>query len=406
LGEALRANPALRAAAARARGAGSARTEAALNLAPIVTFSAGYNRQRLASAGFPLGVGALPDQNLWDGGLVASWELDVFGRLRRNLQARGALAELAREDLRDAQVSVVAGLARAYFQLRGSQEQLAVALRNAENQRRTLKLTRDRLDAGRGTAFDVERAQAQLDLTLASIPAVEAREAAARYEIGVLVGRPPAAVAAELGPNGELPDLPAPPSLADPESLIRQRPDVAAAERELAAERALVGVAKADYLPRFTLEASAGFTATTAGSLGEEGTSRYGVGPVISWAAFDLGRVKARVDASRARELESEARYAESVLRALEEMETSLARYQAARARVQRIQEAASASERAAELARLRFSEGVADFLQVLDAERTQLETQDQLARARTEAATIYAELYKALGGAWPTSGG
>lgn len=125
----------------------------------------------------------------------------------------------------------------------------------------------------------------------------------------------------------------------------------------------------------------------------------------VSWAAFDLGRVKARVDASRARQLESEARYAQAVLRALEEVETALARYRAARDRVGRIEEAASASERAAELARLRFTEGVADFLQVLDAERTQLETQDQLARARTEAATTYAELYEALGGAWPTAG-
>jgi multidrug efflux system outer membrane protein len=190
--------------------------------------------------------------------------------------------------------------------------------------------------------------------------------------------------------------LPAAPSVVDPGSLIRRRPDVAAAERQLAAERALVGAAKAEYLPRLSVQASAGFTAATAGSLGEEGTSRYGVGPVVSWAGFDLGRVKARVDAARARELESEARYDETVLRALEDVETSLVRYRAARDRVQRVQEAA----------RLRFTEGVADFLQVLDAERTQLETQDQLARARTEAATSYAELYKALGGTWPSSGG
>lgn len=248
--EALRANQEVRAASARARGAGSAQVEAALDLAPIVTFSAGYNRQRPSSAGFPLGTGTFPEQDVWDGGLVATWELDVFGRLRRNLQARGALVELAHEDLREAQVSLVAGLARAYFQLRGAQEQLAVAIRNAENQRRTLELTRERLEAGRGTAFDVDRAQAQLSLTLASIPAVEAREAAARYEIGVLVGRPPTAVAAELGTGGELPRLPAAPYVADPAELIRRRPDVAAAERQLAAERALVGAAKADYLAR------------------------------------------------------------------------------------------------------------------------------------------------------------
>lgn len=399
--EVLRANLDVRAAAARARGAGSARIEAALEMAPIVTFAAGYNRQRLSSAAFPLGAGTFPDQDVWDGGFIASWELDVFGRLRRNLQARGALVDLAHEDLRDAQVSLTAELARAYFQLRGAQEQLAVARRNAENQRRTLQLTRERLDAGRGTAFDVERAQTQLSLTLASIPAVEAREAAARYEIGVLVGRSPATVAAELEPGAELPRLPDAPSVVDPEALIRRRPDVAAAERQVAAERALVGVAKADYLPRLRLEATAGYTATSASSLGDQGTSRYGFGPVLSWAALDLGRVKTRVDAARARELESEALYTRTVLRAMEEVETALARYRAARDRVERIREAASASERAAELARLRFTEGIADFLQVLDAERTQLETQDQLAQARTEAATTYAALYRALGGAW-----
>lgn len=405
--EALRSNLEVRAAEARVRAAGSARTEAALELAPIVTFSAGYSRQRLSSAGFPLGGGAgtLPDQDVWSGGVIASWELDVFGRLRRNVQAQGARVELAHEDLRDTQVSMVAELARAYFQLRGAQEQLAVARRNAENQRRTLELTRERLDAGRGTAFDVERAQAQLDLTLASIPALEAREAAARYAIAVLVGRAPTTVAAELGPGGELLSLPDAPVVEDPAALLRNRPDVAAAERQLAAERALVGVAKADYLPRLALEATAGYTASSADALGDEGTSRYGVGPVISWAALDLGRVKTRVDAARARELESEALYAQAVLRALEEVETALARYQAARARVERVRSAAAASERAAELARLRFTEGVADFLQVLDAERTQLETEDQLAQARTEAAISYAVLYRALGGAWPTGG-
>jgi NodT family efflux transporter outer membrane factor (OMF) lipoprotein len=239
---------------------------------------------------------------------------------------------------------------------------------------------------------------------LASIPGLESRVRQAQYQIGVLVGRPPAAVAAELDQVAPLPAFPATVAVASPDSVVRRRPDVAAAERQVAVERALVGAAKADYLPRLTLGGSAGYTASAFDALGDGGTFRYAVGPIISWPALNLGRVKARVDISRARESEAQAQYTQTVLRALQEVEASLVSYRTSRARVERIQDAASASERAAELARLRFSGGVADFLQVLDAERTQLEAQDLLAQSRTEAATAYAALYKALGGTWPSA--
>jgi NodT family efflux transporter outer membrane factor (OMF) lipoprotein len=405
--EAVRSNLDVRAAEARVRGARSARTEAALDFAPTVTVGGGYTRQRLAGASFPIGgTGTFPDQDVWDGGFDATWELDLFGRVRRNVQAQGAFVAVNQEDLRDIQVSLTAELARAYFELRGAQEQLLVARQNAENQQRTLQVTRQRLDAGRGTAFDTERAQAQLSFTLASVPLLEARVRQAEYQIGVLVGRPPAAVAEELDETSALPRLPASVSVASPDSVVRRRPDVAAAERQVAVQRALVGAAKADYLPRVTVGGSAGYTASSFNALGDNGTFRYAVGPIITWPALNLGRVKARVDQSRAREAEAQAQYTQTVLRALQEVETALVTYRTSRSRVERIQEAASASERAADLARLRFSGGVADFLQVLDAERTQLEAEDQLAQGRTEAATAYAALYKALGGSWPTEGG
>jgi NodT family efflux transporter outer membrane factor (OMF) lipoprotein len=403
IGELARANLDVRGAEARVRGARAARTETSLDLAPTVTFGGGYTRQRLAGATFPIGSGTFPDQDIWDAGFDATWELDLFGRFRRNLQAQGAFVAVAQEDLRDLRVSLTAELARAYFELRGAQERLAVAQRNAENQQRTYRLTKDRLDAGRGTAFDTERAQAQLAFTLASIPALQAGVSEAQYRIGVLVGRPPAVVAAELGP-APLPPRPATTAIAGADASIRRRPDVASAERRVAAERALVSAAKADYLPRLSVGGSAGFTASRFDSLTERGTFRYAVGPVITWPALNLGRVKARVDQSRARAAEAEAFYGQTVLLAQQEVETALARYRTARERVAQVQNAASASERAAELARLRFTGGVADFLQVLDAERTQLDAEDQLARGRTDAATAYAALYKALGGAAPVS--
>ncbi|HET6837170.1 MAG TPA: efflux transporter outer membrane subunit [Gemmatimonadales bacterium] len=406
LGQLAQSNLDVRAAEERVRGARAARTEVALDFAPTVTFSGGYTRQRLAGASFPIGGGTFPDQDIWDGGFDASWELDLFGRVRRNVQAQGAFVGVTQEDLRNIQISLTAELARAYFDLRGAQEQLAVATRNAENQRRTLALTRERLEAGRGTAFDTERAQAQLSFTLALVPSLESRVRQAQYQIGVLVGRSPTVVAAELERALPLPDLPDVAPIAAPDSVIRRRPDVATAERQLAVERALVGAAKADYLPRLSVGGTAGYAATDFDALGDRGTFRYAVGPVISWPALNLGRIKARVDQSRAREREAQAQYDASVLRAVQDVESSLVRYRTARGRVSRIREAAAASERAAELARLRFTGGVADFLQVLDAERTQLEAQDQLAQSRTEAATAYAALYKALGGSWPTSGG
>jgi NodT family efflux transporter outer membrane factor (OMF) lipoprotein len=401
MNEVLKANLDIRSAEARVRGARAARTEVALDLLPTVTVGGGYTRQRLAGASFPIGGGAFPDQDIWDGGFDASWELDLFGRVRRNVQAQGAFVAVTREDLRNVQVSLTAELARAYFELRGAQEQLLVAQRNAENQRRTLLVTRQRLEAGRGTAFDTERALAQLSFTLASIPVLEGQVRQAQYQIEVLVGRAPGSMGAELDAKVSLPTLPAAVTVASPDSVIRRRPDVSAAERQLAVERALVGAAKAEYLPRISLGGSAGYSASRFSGLGEAGTFRYAVGPIISWPALNLGRVKARVDVTRAREAEAQAQYTQTVLRALQEVESSLVRYRTSRNRVARIQDAASASERAAELARLRFAGGVADFLQVLDAERTQLEAQIQLAQTRTEAATAYAALYKALGGTW-----
>jgi outer membrane protein, multidrug efflux system len=399
LEEALRANHDVAVAEARIRGARASRLEASLDFVPTVTAVAGYTRQRIAGATFPVGAGSFPDQDIWDAGFDASWELDVFGRIRRGVQARGALIGAAEEDLRNVQVSLAAELARVYFELRGAQEQLAVAQRNGENQRRTLELTRQRLEGGRGTAFDTERAQAQLGITLASIPPLEARVAEAQYRLAVLVGRPPAAVAGRLDTLAPIPPLPARVAVSPPDTLIRRRPDVAAAERRVAAEHAFVGAATADYLPRLNVGGSAGFTSADMGDLGGDGTFRYAVGPFITWPFLNLGRVKARADLARSLEAEARAQYDRTVLLALEEVESSLVRYRTALGRVDRLREAAEASARAADLARLRFTGGVADFLQVLDAERTQLESESQLAQARTAASTAYAALYKALGG-------
>ena len=394
----LQANLDLRAAEARVRGARAVRTQAAFDLAPTVTFAGGYTRQRLSSATFPIGAGAFPDQNIWDGGFDASWEIDLFGRVRRSVQAQGAFVAVEEANRRDLDVTLTAEVARSYFELRGAQEALTVARQNAANEQKTFDITQQRLDAGKGTAFDTERARAQLNITLASIPTLEANVAAAQYRIGVLTGRSPEAAADGLG-AGALPALPDVEMPANARQLITRRPDVVAAERRAAAQGALVGVAKADYLPRISVAGAAGYTAGTLHGLGDPGTFRYAVGPVLTWPALNLGRVKARVNQAQAAADAARADYDQTVLSATEEAENALARYRAARGSVARIAEAAAASAHAAELARLRYDEGVADFLQVLDAERTQLDAESRLAQSRTDVAVAYAALFKALGG-------
>ena len=399
VGEVARANLDVRSAEARVSAARSAKIRSALDLTPGAIVSGGYARQRLSTATFPGATGVFPDQNVWDAGVTASWDLDVFGQIRQTVQAQGALVSVAQEQLRDVQVSLTAELARTYFELRGAQEQLAVARRNADNQRRTFEITKARLDAGRGSSFDTERAQALLSTTLASIPAHEAQVAAAQYRIGVLVGRPPAAVAAELDQAAPMPALPDVAAIGTPEEVVRGRPDVAAAERLAAAQGALVGAAKASYLPRITLGGSAGYAAPEFRAVGDRSTFRYAVGPVISWPLLNLGRVKAEVDAAAAREDAARLQYRGVVLAAVADLEVTISQYRASRERLERLQEASTASQHAAELALLRFTEGATDLLQVLDAQRTQLDAQDRLAQARIDAAAAYAALYRAVGG-------
>jgi len=253
IGEVVRANLDVRAARARVSAARSDRVRTVLDLTPSATVAGGYARQRLSAANFPGASGVFPDQSVWDAGVNASWDLDLFGQIRHNVQARGALVGVAQEELRDVQVTLTAEVARAYFELRGAQEQLEVARQNAENQRRTFDLTRQRLEAGRGSAFDTERAQAQLSSTLASIPAREAEVAAAQYRIGALVGRPPTEVARELEQPGRLPPLPDTTTIGKQEAVVWYRPDVSAAEQLAAATGALVGAALASYTPRISI---------------------------------------------------------------------------------------------------------------------------------------------------------
>jgi outer membrane protein, multidrug efflux system len=401
--QALASNHDLRLALGRLVEARASRRESLFDLAPRVTGTGGYTKERLNSAqeGFP---GGPFYASFYDAGFDASWELDLFGRVRRGVEARTAQLQGAEASLRDAQVSVIAEVARTYFDLRGQQAQLDVAQRNVQNQQETLQLTQARLEAGRVTEFDTARAQAQLSTTLATIGPLEAGIASSIHRLAVLTGREPTALDGLLTPPRDLPELPKVAGVGDPAALLRRRPDIRVAERQLAASTALVGVAVGDFFPKVTFNGNFVYAATAPSGLGVAGNQSYLIGPSISWAAFDMGRVAAQVAGARARAEQALTSYEQTVLKALEETEDALITHAQARDSLGHAIEAARASQTAAQLARTRYEGGLIDFLEVLDAERTQLQAEDSLAQSRTQTATSLIAVYKALGGGWESA--
>jgi NodT family efflux transporter outer membrane factor (OMF) lipoprotein len=394
----LAGNHDLRVAAARLREARALRSLTEFDRYPTVTSEASYTRQRLSKAVAPT---ANRDIELYDAGFDANWELDFFGRVRRSIEASTAQVGAAEGGREDVIVSLLAEVARNYFELCGTQNRLAVARQNAENQRQTRDLTLALLEAGRGTELDTSRAEAQLTLTLASIPPLETAIKRAIYRLSVLTGQDPTALDASLSEPRPLPALPTLVALGTPADLLRRRPDIRVTERNLAAATATIGVVTADLFPRVTLPASIGLQAGSFLNVSPANSGRFAIAPSIFWAAFDLGRVRARISAADARAEAALAEYERQVLLALEETDGTLIDFNRQQARRDLLRASAVASEKATGLARLRYQFGVVDFLAVLDAERTQLEAQDRLADSETLTATALVAVYKALGGGW-----
>lgn len=337
-----------------------------------------------------------------DIGIGASWELDVFGRVRRSVEAGRAEVAASADDLRALQVAIVGEVATAYFDLRGLQERLRVATENAGNQQQTLALVQARREAGQDSDFDTARASAQAATTSAQIPLLESEIRVAIHRIAVLSGRTPEALQATLSPAVALPRVPRTIEPGTPGDLLRLRPDVAAAEHRLHAATARIGVATADLFPRFTLGGLLGSQAGDIGRLFERDSETRFVALGIDWSFLDIGRVRARIAAADAdAELEL-ARYQQTVLRALEDTANALARFDRAHDADVELERAARDSARAATLARMRFDAGATGLLDVLDAERTQLQAEDAFAASRTRTVTNAVALYRALSGGWP----
>jgi multidrug efflux system outer membrane protein len=393
-------NTDLRTAAASLQASRAVRRLAGFDLFPTATLQGSYTHILDSKQQLPFLDRHDREFDSAQGAFEGLWELDLFGRVRRNVEAARADVGVSIASLQDARVSVIAEVARNYMVLRGLQDQLALTNRNADNQLSSLKLTRARLDAGRGNQLDTARAEAQWQTTLASIPTLEASIATTTYRLSVLTGRQPAALTDRLAPQ-PLPVLPALNSIGTPELLLRRRPDIRAAEQRLAGATARIGVAVGDLFPKVTLTGSFGYVAPTFGEFGQRDAKSYSVGPGISWAAFDLGRVRARISSARAQTDASLATYEGAVLNALETTEDALISYGRSQSRRDALQLAAAASDKAADLARQRFEGGLIDFLEVLDAERTALSAELLLSQSRTDAATSLVAVYKAVGAGW-----
>ena len=396
---ALAANLDLRGAYDRVRAARAVFVENKLDYAPHVLLDGTYSHLDEQQPGFGTDRYNIQSDSL---GFDAAWEIDLFGRVRRSVEA--ARADLGAEvaDYRDAQVSVAAEVARNYFELRGTQKRLEVARQNLESEHQTLELTRLLDQAGRGSELDVQRSRARLKAIEATIPPLEAAEKQADYRLAVLLGERPGALDQELGPAPAATYAKALP-IGDPSELLRRRPDVRAAERELAAATARVGVATADLFPRVNLTGFVGFLSGDVGRLFNTTPSAdaraWAITPSVSWAAFDLGSVRARLRASEAQSDAAAANYEKVVLTALEDTENSLVAYSKRQEQLKSLSEQADASRRAAELAATQYRERVADFLVLLDAQRTQLEAEDSVAQAETSVNVAVVAIYKALGG-------
>jgi len=405
IGQAVLANHDLRLARSRVR---EARAQAGVTrsaLFPTVDASGDYSRLRVSEhtpTGFLARAAGEPvEQNFFNAGLDMNWELDVFGGNRRGLEAAQADLAAAEENRRGVLITVIGDVGLTYLDLRGLQRQLAVARDNLRLQEQTLDLTRDRFRAGLANELDTARAEAQAANTRSSIPLLEQDIQRSIHRLSILIGKEPAELEAQLSEPAPIP--PAVPGIPIglPSDLLRRRPDIRNAERQLAAATARVGVATADLFPRFFLTGTAGLQSLNASDFFDAGSRFWSLGPSVRWPIFSAGRIRQNIKVQNALEEQSLIRYEQTVLTSLEEVENALVACGKEQEHRQALVQSEAANRRAVELADERYRSGLVDFLNVLETQRTLLDVQDELARSDRTIDQNLVRLYKALGGGW-----
>ncbi|MHC4931575.1 MAG: efflux transporter outer membrane subunit [Planctomycetota bacterium] len=347
-------------------------------------------------------MGGLGAGGTYNVGVDAGWELDVWGRISRQVEAATAEFEATVEDQRDVSVSLYAEVARHYLAVRTFQDQLRVAQRNIEAQRDILKITQGRFAAGLSSRLDVAQAERVLANSEAEVPPLQIELVRAINTIGVLLGRFPRDVHEELSTDKPIPVPPEQVSVGVPANLVRQRPDIRGAERRLAAQTARVGVATAQLYPQFSLNGSFGYQDFGGGGqLFNAGGRSFFLGPSMRWNIFTGGRVRAQIKAADFRVEQALLTYEATVLRAIEEVESAMTAFLQQRVRAAAMGRAASVAREELELGMTLYKEGLVNFQNILDAERALFALEIQVSEARGEASINLVRLYKALGGGW-----
>ena len=398
IGTALTHNKTLEQATAQLNEARALRGLEAFALLPTVTAAGSRDRSR-PSGRDPFVPRSVGRTSVYKAGFDASWEIDLFGGARSASRAARAEQGAAEAGVDAARQAVVAEVAQAYFSLRAEQERLRVQRRNVANLGENLHLIEARVAAGRGSELDVARTRALTLGTAARLPQTEAAIGRDEQRLATLTAQPIDKVRETLGAARPIPPMPALVAVGTPDAWLRRRPDVRQAEKRLEAATAKIGIDKAEYLPRLTLLGGFGWTGQATADLGSSAAQRWHYGPALTWSFLDIGRVHQRVRASEARAAGAAAAYQDTVLRALEETENAMAGYRAANEAAITLGSAVTASRSATDLANARLGAGAVDTLVVLDAERSQLDLEDQLATAQSQRATSLAALYKALAG-------
>ncbi len=392
----------LREALARVRESRALRGAAVADRYPTIDARASYERSGLSEATefgklFP----ALGEIDTYSAGIDAAWEVDLWGRVRRVVEAADADLEATIEDARAAAVIVVAETASRYIELRAFQQRLALARTNVALQEQTLELTRTRFDAGLVGEGDVALAARNFETTRSFVPLLEYGLRAAENRLAVLLGLAPGELAAELAEVQPIPVPPTDVAVGVPADLVRRRADIRRAERELAAETARIGVREGDLYPRLALVGRFGGEAEDASDVFSDDGIVYGFGPALRWNLFDGGRLRDRVDAQDARAEQALVRWQRTVLVALEETENAMTGFVREQTRRGSLSQSASHARVAVELARSQYTEGLSDFQPVLDSQRSLALIEDELAQSDAAVTTRLVELYKSLGGGW-----
>jgi NodT family efflux transporter outer membrane factor (OMF) lipoprotein len=392
INEALHTNLTLQLAQSRLRQARASRGIVAGPLWPSLTATGGYSRGALGTA---------RSSDTFSTGLDAAWELDFFGGTRRNIESADANILAARENIHDAQVTVAAEIALDYIQLRGTQEQIAIADDNLKSEQRTSGLTRKRLRAGFVSALDVANADAQVATTESAIPVLETSARQSIYALSVLLARPPADLVDQLSQVGPVPLTPPEVPVGLPSDLLKRRPDIREAEAQWHAATAQIGVAKSDLFPQFSLTGGINYQSDLVRTLFAGSSRLWGAGPSVTWPILQGGAIAANVRLQKELTDQASITYRQTVLQALQDVENALVAFAREFDHRKALNEAVVQNRRAVDLSMQLYTQGNTDFLSVLDAQRSLYTSETALSLSKESISTDLVALYKALGGGW-----